>query len=236
MSDEIKPCPFCGKSLHLSVTGGLVHKCRTIYISVGDAADWNQRAETAQLKAELDKARAERDALAVDLAEAKALVACREKAGVILLQERDTLQAENERISRELALAQSWWAFTCVHHTDDERAESRPSCPVCSKRERTENERLAGIITESLRAAPVGNIQSHTPEKLPAIIADIAQQAGEATAECERLEQENERLKEALNRLIAYADRNKYSHYETHDEEMAAARAAIDSARKEEQK
>ena len=65
---------------------------------------------------------------------------------------------------------------------------------------------LRRVITEALKAAPVGDVRKHTVENLPRIVADLSALTGEQGTELDALRRDRDRFFTALNHISAVAD------------------------------
>jgi hypothetical protein len=85
-----------------------------------------------------------------------------------------------------------------------------------------ENAALRAIIDATLRALPVGNVRTHTPDSIPERVGDLVKAHADELADNEQLRKDNARLRAALERIVALGARMPED-----AEEVCIAKAAL---------
>lgn len=150
-------------------------------------------------------------------AELEHVVACsqnRDEENARLRSELAGVTAENERLS------------DCINKSESVTERGNLVGEIHALRARVAE--LEQIVAASLKAAPVGHIPTHTAERLPEIIADIATACSEQSEEREQAEARVAELVAALEK-IAKADPLENGRYAAFRASAALARAESQS-------
>ena len=107
-------------------------------------------------------------------------------------------------------------------------------CPNFARQLERENAELRAIIDATLRALPVGNVRTHTPDSIPERVGDLVKAHADELADSEQLRADKARLDwllcEGTREIVTPYSRSKKIVLAYVKDEAESYRAAIDAA------